>query len=358
MTDNKQLNVKCIAIITVIALLVAALATTLAIIFTQDHSQSNGNFEASVPENPTFEGNEVNFVALSMGESYAVATAESGQATVSKKITATVLPTDAPDKSVDWDIKWCVPIEGADISDYLTVTPDSDGSLSATITAYKGFENASAYVTATTRIGGFSATCTVIYDGAPESLVFVHNGNEVSSISDLVLTAGTTNQISLNLKNTLNAVGSKYGDYEVVKIQGQGRFTLKKEYIVNGSVQSTEDVVFNLEEGKYTYTDEVSKETRTLTITSDQFLTASISGDVMTVNAIKSESSYSSGYPRTGYRFTYKGTYTDPRSGGVADNCRWYILVKEKASGKEALINIDIQSTVNSIALSESVISI
>ena len=50
------------------------------------------------------------------------------------------------------------------------------------------------------------------------------------------LTAGTTNEITLNLKNTLGAVGSKYGDFEIVKVKGQGRFTLTKQYIVNGSV--------------------------------------------------------------------------------------------------------------------------
>jgi uncharacterized lipoprotein NlpE involved in copper resistance len=45
--------------------------------------------------------------------------------TVSKTITATVMPEDAPDKSVDWSIEWCVPVsEGADISEYLTVTPE------------------------------------------------------------------------------------------------------------------------------------------------------------------------------------------------------------------------------------------
>ncbi len=354
MNETKTNKIKCIAIITAFVLLFVGVIAALAVAInsSKDEPNTEPNGEIVQTEKP------INFMALSMSESYAVATADSGQKTVTKKITGTVLPVDAPDKSVDWAVSWCVPIEGADVNDYLSVTPDSDGSLSATITAYKGFEGASAYVTATTRVGGFTASCMVIYEGAPESLSFVYNGQQVGASGNLTLTAGTTNEIKLNLTNTLGAVGSKYGNFEITKIQGQGRFTMTKEYIVNGSVSSSEEIVFNLEEGSYSYTNEVTKETQTLTITPDQFLTASVSGDVLTVKAIKSESSYTNGYPRTGYRFTYKGTYTDPRSGGVADNCRWYIVVKDTVSGKEALIHIDIESTVTNLSLSDSIIYI
>ena len=267
------------------------------------------------------------------------------------------MPVDAPDKSVDWSIKWCTPIEGKDISEYLTLTPESDGALTATITALKGFEGGSAYVTATTRVGGFTATCLIMYDGKPESLSFILNGKEITNTGTVNLTAGTTNEITLNLKNTLGAVGSKYGDFEIVKVKGQGRFTLTKQYIVNGSVSSTSEVVFNLEEGVYKYKDEVLGTDLTLTITPEDFFTASISGNRLTVKANRSESSYSNGYPRTGYRFTYKGTYTDPRAGGNPDNCIWYVLVRDKVSGEESLLHIDIQSTVTSISLSDSVYS-
>ena len=132
---------------------------------------------------------------------------------------------------------------------------------------------------------------------------------------------------------------------------------MTKQYIVNGSVSSTSEVVFNLEEGTYKYKDEVLGNDLTLTIKPEDFFTASISGNKLTVKAIRSESSYSNGYPRTGYRFTYKGTYTDPRAGGKPDNCIWYVLVRDKVSGEESLLHIDIQSTVTSISLSDTVYS-
>lgn len=359
MYKEKTNKIKWIAVFTALILLFAG------VIFSPVIAIGNKPVEAKVAdsiksaveptETPVSDEN-IAPVALKMSKSFTTYAAN-GQQTVSKKITATVMPVDAPDKSVDWSIKWCTPIEGKDISEYLTLTPESDGALTATITALKGFEGGSAYVTATTRVGGFTATCLIMYDGKPESLSFIHNGKEITNTGTVNLTAGTTNEITLNLKNTLGAVGSKYGDFEIVKVKGQGRFTLTKQYIVNGSVSSTSEVVFNLEEGVYKYKDEVLGNDLTLTIKPEDFFTASISGNKLTIKAIKSESSYASPYPRTGYRFTYKGTYTDPRAGGKPDNCIWYVLVRDKVSGEESLLHIDIQSTVTSISLSDTVYS-
>lgn len=346
-------KIKWIAVFTAIILLFVGVISALAI-------SIRVNDTDNAPENPivTDDGGTNNGevakqtrVLLSATPFALTATDERGVSTVSKKITATVLPVDAPDKSVDWSIEWCIPIEGEAVTDYLTVTPDSDGSLTATITAYKGFEGASAYVKATTRVGGFTATCLVGYDGAPESLRFIYNGVEHITSDSIDLVAGTTSNISLNLENTLGAVGSKYGNFEIVSMKSRGKFVMTKEYIINGSVSSSEDIVFDLETSSYTYTNEASGSQQTLTIGTDVFFDASISGDVLTINAKKSEASYVNGYPRTGYRFKYKSAYTDPRSGGVPTDCTWYIVVRDTVSGEECLINIDIESTVTSVSL-------
>lgn len=359
MYNEKTNKIKWIAVFTAIILLFAGVISSLVITIGNKPVEAKvaDDIKAAIEptENPVSDEN-IAPVALKMSKSFTTYAAN-GQQTVSKVITATVMPVDAPDKSVDWSIKWCTPIEGKDISEYLTLTPESDGSLTATITALKGFEGGSAYVTATTRVGGFTATCLIMYDGKPESLSFTHNGKEITNTGTVNLTAGTTNEITLNLKNTLGAVGSKYGDFEIVKVQGQGRFTLTKQYIINGSVSSTSEVVFNLEEGVYKYKDEVLGTDLTLTIKPEEFFTASVNGNKLMIKAIKSESSYATPYPRTGYRFTYKGTYTDPRAGGKPDNCIWYVLVRDKVSGEESLLHIDIQSTVTSISLSDTVYS-
>lgn len=351
---KKSDAVKWIIVFVLIGVLFAGMIASLVMSASDKTEESEGgaNAEAAVGDFEAIMHN-TEFISLKMS-AQAVTAADNS---VSKTITATVLPVDAPDKSVDWSVEWCVPLEGEDVSEYITVTPESDGSLTATVTAHMGFEGASAYVTATTRVGGFSASCLVIYEGKPESLSFIYNGEELTTSDSVTFTAGTTNEITLNLKNALGAVGSKYGDFEISEIKGQGRFTMTKEYIVNGRVTSTEEIVFNLEEGSYTYKNEVTQEQETLTIGSDKFLTASIEGDVLTIKALRSESSYVNGYPRTGYRFTYKGTYTDPRSGGVPDNCRWYVVVTDKVSGEDALLYIDIESTVTGVSLSDTTLA-
>ena len=267
--------------------------------------------------------------------------------TVSRTLTATVLPVDAPDKSVDWTIEWCVPVyEGADISDYLTVEPESDGSLTATVTAYQGFEGGSAYVTCTTRVGGYTAQCLITYDGAPESLVFVYNGNDVMGSSMINLTAGQTYNIELALRNTLGAVGSKYGNYVLKDVKMQGRFVAEKKDITNGTVTNREEVVIDLETGK----------AGNLTISTEEFMKVSLTNNILTLNVIRSESSFMlpRAAVRTGTQYVYKAPYYDPRGGGIADNCRLYVHVQDTVSGKESILYIDIQSTVNSLTLSDA----
>lgn len=53
-----------------------------------------------------------------------------------------------------------------------------------------------------------------MYDGKPESLSFIHNGKEITNTGTVNLTAGTTNEITLNLKtlserSVLNTATSK-----------------------------------------------------------------------------------------------------------------------------------------------------
>lgn len=295
-------------------------------------------------ENQTFTDLNAPAVRLTMSP-YAMNRATN---TVSRTLTATVLPVDAPDKSVDWTIEWCVPVfEGADISDYLTVTPESDGALSATVTAFQGFEGGSAYVTCTTRIGGYSAQCLITYDGAPESLVFVINGTDYNSTSTFVATAGQTYNVELDLRNTLGAVGSKYGNYEIKQVSMQGRFVAEKRDITNGTVTKREDVTIDLAEGKIGI----------LAFTTSEFMNITLEGNILKIQALRSESSFM--LPRvpvrTGTQYVYKEPYYDPRGGGVADDCRLYVLVEDTVSGKQSMLYVDIQSTVTGVTLSDSI---
>lgn len=116
--------------------------------------------------------------AMQAGETYAMPTALSfsseklAQAiaagtSVDVKVSVTVYPVDAANKTVDFSVAWGVaPTNGTKtVTDYVTVTPDSDGSTTATISCKKAFGGDQIIVTATSRDGGCTATCTVTFVG-------------------------------------------------------------------------------------------------------------------------------------------------------------------------------------------------
>lgn len=91
---------------------------------------------------------------------------------VTVTLVATVEPADAPDKSVDWSVNWSddAALKESDITQYLTCTPETDGSTTATVTCKKSFGNDKIIIKVKTRDGGFEAFCTVTFVGIPTSL--------------------------------------------------------------------------------------------------------------------------------------------------------------------------------------------
>lgn len=174
---------------------------------------------------------ETNGVLLSM----ATATADDG--TVSKIITATVLPEDAPDKSVDWSIRWAddAPLKDKDISEYLTLTPTADGALTATVTCHKSFRGSVAIIKVETRSGGQHAICMASYDGIPTSIT-VGNGQygliEVTGASDVravkrVYGVTDNNKFAISLDNVFGDVGeSYYSHYNISAVTSYGQIVL------------------------------------------------------------------------------------------------------------------------------------
>ena len=96
------------------------------------------------------------------------------------RLTATIMPENATDKTVDWAIAWAVPPQhsggtigdedpgsvwamGKTVTDYVTVTPTSDGALTANVECLKDF-SAQVKVTVTSRVNSeVKANCLVDY---------------------------------------------------------------------------------------------------------------------------------------------------------------------------------------------------
>ncbi|PWM71837.1 MAG: hypothetical protein DBX59_07915 [Bacillota bacterium] len=124
---------------------------------------------------------------------------------VSKTITAKIEPADAVNKKVDWSIAWTDSEITENISDYLTITPASDGALTATVLCLKSFRDKRAIATVTTRDGGFTASCYISYVGEPTSITI--NGGSAGNCS-----LGASASFNVALSNVFNDVGSEFYD--------------------------------------------------------------------------------------------------------------------------------------------------
>lgn len=88
--------------------------------------------------------------------------------TTSKTLTATITPADATNKKVDWSVAfksasstWA---KGKTVTDYVTVTPTSDGALTATVACKKAFGEQIIITVKSREVSEISATATVDYE--------------------------------------------------------------------------------------------------------------------------------------------------------------------------------------------------
>lgn len=155
---------------------VVAAGVCLGAIFTRGNTAAPEDFGQQMQVTPS--GNDNGLLSLA-----AVTTQNEDGHTV-QQITATVTPSDALNAIVDWSIAWGE-TQGSwgsgsqgDISDYLTITPTSDGALTAEVECLAPF-GTQAIITANIRgHEEISDTCTVDYvqkyEDATASFSFTH----------------------------------------------------------------------------------------------------------------------------------------------------------------------------------------
>ena len=141
--------------------------------------------------------------------------------TVSKKIQAIIEPSTAKNVTVDWSVEWGEQQNGA-VTDYLTVTPDADGSLSATVTCKQPFTG-EIVVVCVTRQGGYVATCTVTYAGQPTDITLVGEVSETDGAYRFGI--GNTYEYAVEMSNPFGSVGEKFNNV-TVSVTGVGQVVL------------------------------------------------------------------------------------------------------------------------------------
>lgn len=126
------------------------------------------------------EGNGIKLMSVKISPENYAEYGISPLADTAYQLTATIVPENATDKTVDWAIAWAVPPQhsggtigdedpgsvwamGKTVTDYVTVTPTSDGALTANVECLKDF-GAQVKVTVTSRDNSeVKANCLVDY---------------------------------------------------------------------------------------------------------------------------------------------------------------------------------------------------
>ena len=170
----------------------------------------------------------------------ALTASTTGSASVN--VSATVYPTNAENKKVDWTVEWADTTKTSSVSSYITVTPNSDSSTQATITCHKAFEG-EILVTVTTREGKHSDTCVVTFLGTPTAIDVSCSEASKSNNSSIgeYYSVGSGNTYTFNITptNSFGKVGAKCNytysvksvGYIVVKDQTYDTRTDEKTWI-------------------------------------------------------------------------------------------------------------------------------
>lgn len=161
-------------------------------------------------------------------------------------LTATVLPETAENKEVDWSVAWAQTAITYDVEDYVTVTPQSDGSNVATVACLQPFSG-NIIITVTTREGGFTASCIVKYVGIPSNMeVDLSDVNIVTDTDwnvDVVEVSGdgSMSYHEINLSNIFGAPGADFTPNYKLNMEPHGGIVTKiTTYDAAGNVISTE----------------------------------------------------------------------------------------------------------------------
>ena len=202
-----------------------------------------------------------------------------------QEITATVTPPDATNAIVDWSISWG-DTQGSwgsgsqgDISDYLTITPESDGALTAEVECLAPF-GTQAVITANIRgYEDIKDTCTVDYvqkyEDVTASIAFNGTGSDNVSWtlgSSTSVTAGFLDAESESDLAAYTGSGSVTADYSDV-------YTIE-----SGAASVTVSYAYTAE-----YVAALEKAGITATANSYETLASSLSGNTATLTAIAAD---------------------------------------------------------------------
>ena len=310
------------------------------------------HWKADVPSSEMLQSNDedefygygtakVQAVSLSMNS--AAVTEANGS--VSKTLTAYIYPEDAKNKAVDWTIEWMDTEETKDISEYLTLTPDSDGSATAQLTCLQAFDG-EALVTVTSREGAFFDTCRVLFVGNPSSVNVSCDALSLKSGSFgtyYEIGAGNSYTFDITPDNVFGTVGAECN--YTFEVKGHGSFKTQTQYY------------YTVNDGK-TWEEGTEQTVNIADVTTvskyePSVFDWSVSGNKLTVNVNCTLESYYTSSVRNGNMITYENKfreYTD-------DNWYYEVIVTETNSGVSTSFKVRPVKTVTNVVLADDIVT-
>lgn len=310
------------------------------------------HWKAEVPSSEILQSNDedefygygtakVQAVSLSMN----AAAVTEANGSVSKTLTAYVYPEDAKNKAVDWTIEWMDTEETKEISEYLTLTPDSDGSATARLTCLQAFDG-EALVTVTSREGAFFDTCQVLFVGNPTALsVDCDNLTEKTGSFGKYYEIGASNTYTFDITpgNVFGTVGAECN--YTFEVKGHGSFKTQTQYY------------YTVNDGK-TWEEGTEQTVNIADVTTvskyePSVFDWSVSGNKLTVNVNCTLESYYTSSVRNGNMITYENRfreYTD-------DNWYYEVIVTETNSGISTSFKVRPVKTVTNVVLADDIVT-
>ena len=344
--------IKWVAVFLIIAILGVAVAAAITQGFTnanpygwldkkQEQEQAETEETTSMFRMLSLANYEENGILLREAE--AVTASDNG---VSKTLTATVLPADAPDKTVDWTVYWAedAALKNENISNYLTITPASDGATTATLTCLQPFRGSNAFVKVTTRVGSFNATAVISFEGEPSSISLnttgLQKGTGVNSFQ-YIIPVNSTTTIPINLNNVFGDVGSNYYNNFTATLSGAGKITVDTQTVSQaGTNWSGNESQLTLEAIK------------------DSIVNVSISGSNLVISPIKTVENYYTSIHGATMATIYEGkfkSYVAGSAGSAGVKPFFKVLVSRGNINVE--FSFVIVSSVESVSLSSTSIT-
>lgn len=332
-----------------VLLVLALIVCTVLIGFLTD---GYTHWKADVPSSEMLQSNDedefygygtakVQAVSLSMNAAAVMA----ANGSVSKTLTAYVYPEDAKNKAVDWTIEWLDTEETKDISDYLTLVPDSDGSATAQLTCLQAFDG-EALVTVTSREGAFFDTCQVLFVGNPTTLsVDCDNLTEKTGSFGTYYEIGAGNSYTFDITpdNVFGTVGAECN----YTFEGKG----------HGSFKTQTQYYYTVNDGK-TWEEGTEQTVNIADVTTvskyePSVFDWSVSGNKLTVNVNCTLENYYTSSVRNGNMIIYENRfreYTD-------DNWYYEVIVTETNSGVSTSFKVRPVKTVTNVVLADDIVT-